>query len=50
MMQAVEKRFVSHGKPPKAIEWLTGNGSCFAAAETRSFAKELGFRPVTTPG
>ena len=41
MMQAVEKRFGSHGKPPKTIEWLTDNGSCYTAAETRSFAKEL---------
>jgi putative transposase len=39
MMQAVEKRFGSHGKPPKTIEWLTDNGSCYTASETRSFAK-----------
>ena len=49
MMQAVEKRFGSNGKPPKTIEWLTDNGSCYTAAETRSFAKELGLKPVTTP-
>jgi putative transposase len=49
MMQAVEKRFGSHGKPPKTIEWLTDNGSCHTAAETRSFAKQLGLKPVTTP-
>jgi putative transposase len=42
MMQTVEKRFGSHGKPPKTIEWLTDNCSCYTAAETRSFAKELG--------
>ena len=35
--------------PPKTIEWLTDNGSCYTAAETRSFAKELGLKPVTTP-
>ena len=46
MMQAVEKRFGSNAKPPKTIEWLTGNGSCYIAAETRNFAKMLGFRPV----
>ena len=39
MMQAVEKRFGSNGKPSKTIEWLTDNGSCYTAAETRSFAK-----------
>ena len=42
MMQAVEKRFGSNGKPPKMIEWLTDNASCFTVAETRSFAKKLG--------
>jgi putative transposase len=34
---------------PKSIEWLTHNGSCFTAAETGSFAKQLGLKPVTTP-
>jgi putative transposase len=48
-MQAVEKRFGSNGKPTKTIEWLTDNGSCYTAAETRSFAKQLGLKPVTTP-
>jgi putative transposase len=48
IMQAVEKRFGSHGKPPKTIEWLKDNGSCYTA-ETRSFAKQLGLKPVTTP-
>jgi putative transposase len=42
MMQAVEKRFESNGKPPKTIERLTDNGSCYTTAETRSFAKQLG--------
>ena len=49
MMQAVEKRFEFNGKPVKTIEWLTDNGSCYTAAETRDFAKELGLKPVTTP-
>ena len=48
-MQAVEKRFGSHGKPPKMYYWLTDKGSCYTAAEMRSFAKELGLKPVTTP-
>jgi putative transposase len=39
MMQSVEKRFGSNGKTPKTIEWLTDNGSCNTASETRSFAK-----------
>jgi putative transposase len=49
MMQAVEKRFGSNRKPPKTIEWLTDNDSCYTAIETRGFAKELGLKPVTTP-
>ena len=49
MMQAVEKRFGSNGKPSKTIEWLTDNGSCYTAAEARSFAKQLGLKPVTSP-
>jgi len=47
MMQAVEKRFGSNGKPPKTIEWLTYSGCCNTATETRSFAKELGLKPFT---
>ena len=49
MTQAVEKRFGSNGKPPKKIEWQTDSGSCYTAAETRSFAKQLGLKPVTMP-
>jgi putative transposase len=49
MMQSVNKRFGSIGKPPKTIEWLTDNGSCYTVAGARSFAKELGLNPVTRP-
>ena len=49
IMQAVESRFGPNTKPHKPIEWLTDNGSCYTAAETRSFAKQLGLKPVTTP-
>jgi putative transposase len=49
MMQAVDNRFGPNGKPPKPIEWLTDNGSCYTAAENRSFAKQLGLKPVTIP-
>jgi putative transposase len=48
MMQAVEYRFGDAG-PPSEIEWLSDNGSCYTAAETRSFARLLGLKPVTTP-
>ncbi len=49
MIQAVEKRFGSNGKPPHTIEWLTDNGSCYTAEETRSFANQLGLKHVTKP-
>lgn len=49
MMQAVENRFGAKGKPTQPIEWLTDNGSCYTAAQTRSFARQLGLKPVTTP-
>jgi putative transposase len=48
MMQAGEYRFGDNG-PPKEIEWLSDNGSCYTAAEVRYFAKLLRLKPVTTP-
>jgi len=39
MIQALEKRLGSNGKPFKMIEWLTDNGSCYSTSDTRSFAK-----------
>ena len=32
-----------------AIEWLTDNGSCYTATETRGFSKLQGLKPITTP-
>jgi putative transposase len=49
MMQAMEKRFGMNHHPDKPIEWLTDNGSCYVAHETKAFAKMLGLKPVTTP-
>ena len=34
---------------PKPIEWLTDNGSCYTAHETRRFARDIGLVPCTTP-
>ena len=48
-MQAIENRFGTNAAPNKPIEWLTVNDSCYTAAETRSFAKLLGLKPITTP-
>lgn len=52
MLECVEKRFgTSH--TPHRVEWLTDNGSCFAAKETVAFASWLGlvsrFTPVRSP-
>lgn len=49
MMQAVEYRFGAGNTPEKPIEWLTDNGSCYTAQETRKFAKAIGLKPITTP-
>lgn len=35
LIQAVVKRFGLNGKPPKTIQWLTDNGSCYKAAEKK---------------
>ena len=49
MMQAVEYRFDAGNTPEKQIEWLTDNGYCYTAQETRKFAKAIGLKPLTTP-
>jgi putative transposase len=49
MVTAVEQRFGQINCLATPIEWLTDNGSCYTATETRSFAKDIGFLPLTTP-
>ena len=49
MLQALEYRFGAVDRAPHVIEWLTDNGSCYTARQTRDFARELGMRPITTP-
>jgi transposase InsO family protein len=49
MLQSVEYRFGQVEKAPKPIEWLSDNGSCYTARETRQFAKTLGLICCTTP-
>jgi transposase InsO family protein len=34
---------------PKAIEWLSDNGSPYTARETRALARDIGLMPRTTP-
>jgi putative transposase len=49
MIAAIEHRFGSVNRLPVTIEWLTDNGSCYIAGDTRSFARALGLEPRTTP-
>ncbi|HAZ3163690.1 TPA: IS3 family transposase [Escherichia coli] len=47
MLGAVERRF-GNELPASPVEWLTGNGSCYRANETRQFARMLGLEPKST--
>ena len=49
MVATVEHRFGRVNRLPKAIEWLTDNGSCYTAHDTRRFARDIGLIPRTTP-
>lgn len=49
MVAAVEHRFGRVNRLPDPIEWLSDNGSCYLAGETRRFAREIGLVPRTTP-
>jgi putative transposase len=49
MLAAVEHRFGPVNRLPVTIEWLSDNGSCYLAGETRSFARDIGLEPRTTP-
>ncbi|SRV09589.1 insertion element IS2 transposase InsD [Shigella sonnei] len=50
MLGAVERRF-GNDLPSSPVEWLTDNGSCYRANETRQFARvlildEIGYLPM----
>jgi putative transposase len=49
MLAAVEHRFGQNLKASQEIEWLSDNGSCYTADQTRRFAAEVGLKPLTTP-
>jgi len=49
MMQAVESRFGASQSAPHEVEWLSDNGPCYISSNTRSFARALGLKPITTP-
>ncbi|EFU8279841.1 IS3 family transposase [Escherichia coli :H4] len=47
MPGAVERLF-GNDLPSSPVEWLTDNGSCYRANETRQFARMLGLEPKNT--
>ena len=49
MVESVEHRFDGRRTACTAIEWLSDNGSCYRAHETRHFARDLGLVPCFTP-
>ena len=49
MVAAVEHRFGRVNHLPATIEWLSDNGSCYIAGDTRRFARDIGLEPRTTP-
>ena len=48
MVAAVEYRFGQVNRLPVTIKWLSDNGSCHFAGDTRSFARDIGLEPRTT--
>lgn len=49
MVAAVEHRFGRVNRLPVTIEWLSDNGSCYIAGDTRSFAHDIDLEPRTMP-
>lgn len=49
MVAALEHRFGAVDELPNVIEWLSDNGSCYIARDTRRFARDIGLEPRTTP-
>lgn len=49
MVAAVEQRFGRVNRLPRPIEWLSDNGSPYVARDTRTFARDIGLLPKTTP-
>lgn len=49
VITAVENRFGRINTLPKPIEWLTDNGSCFIAKDTKALLIDIGMEPCSTP-
>ena len=45
MVASVEHRFGPVNRLLTPIEWLTDNGSCYTAQQTRRFARDIGWSP-----
>jgi transposase InsO family protein len=48
MVAAVKHRFGRVTRLPATIEWLSDEGSCYIAGDTRRFARDIGLEPRTT--
>lgn len=49
IITAVENRFGRINILSEPIEWLTDNGSCFIAKDTKSLLRDIGMQPCSTP-
>ena len=49
MVATVEHRYGRVNRVPRPIVWLTDNGSCYTARDTRALARDIGLIPRTTP-
>ena len=49
VITAVENRFGHVNTLPEPIEWLTDNGSCFVAKNTKTLLRDIGMEPRSTP-
>ena len=49
IITAVESRFGRINMLSEPIEWLTDNGSCFIAKDTKSLLRDIGMQPCSTP-
>jgi len=48
MLEAVEQRFGSE-LPASPVQWLSDDSSAYTAEQTRTFARQIGLLPLTTP-
>jgi len=49
MVEAVENRFGQIQRLPHSVQWLSDNGGCYTADETRALSESLGLVVCTTP-